>query len=542
MPDKMPARSAAGFVILSFLIAAAGAACASADRGPVLAGPTAAAVDAKLAEADAALARGSYAGFKQAASIGAELEALPRRKDKERAVEMYVRALILLRIRERQLGIVHSGTGERAKALIQAHSSLTGYADMVDQTEWASVSRSRGIQTDLARSVRPINREWTQKDLEKMLAEAKAKQASFRAKAEESDFHAYCYLVFNASMASMREGREDFSPIFAQFPESKLMMYLNALRYLREKPDLLEKLAADDPGFHEAWFHLGEMALGQGQLLRAEENFLKAEASLADTPQIPIYLASIYTATEEHEKSLVYYDKTLALSPEYRDALLGKAISLGSLGRYDEAVAVLNRMIELGNWLIGEANYWLAWNRHAQGREAEAQAHIEESKGRLPTSSEVFGLAGTIALELAQPDRAEKEFLKALEYGASNVEALFGLGRINDGRGRWSDAAGYYETASKVIGQREAEIEDKIAEIRAAPMAEPRRAAMLAKKEGQLRVTRATRATAYYDTAVAWFNAGAPGKAKPAAERAAAHPQFKDKAAVLLAKIDNREK
>jgi tetratricopeptide (TPR) repeat protein len=533
----MTARAAAGLATLIIGIAAAGAACSSAGPGPRLDAPRPPDLDVRLAEARTALAKGSYAGFKRAAAIGAELESRPGRKDRERAAEPYLRALILLQIRERQLGIIISATSGRARALIQAHPALKGYATMVDQAEVVSVSRSAGIQTDLARSIPSLRREWTQKDLERMMAEAKAQQAASRAKASGDDFHAYCYLAFNASMAPMREGGEDFSPIFALFPESKLMRYLNAVRSQREKPELLERLAADDPEFHEAWFHLGLMALGQGRLLGAEEKFLKAEAGLPDTPQIPIYLASIYTATEEHEKSLAYYDKALALSPEYRDALLGKAISLASLGRHEESAAVLQRMIELGNWMIGEANYWLAWNRHAQEREAEAQAHIEESKGRLPTSSEVFGLAGTIALELAQPDRAEKEFLKALEYGAGNTEALFGLGRINDGRGRWREAAGYYETASKVIGQRETEIEGKIAEIRAAPMVEPRRAAMLAKKELQLRVTQATRAAGCLNAAVAWFNGGAPEKARPAAEKAAAHPQFKDKALALLSKL-----
>ncbi len=536
MSLRMTARSAAGLAILSILIAAA---CASAGKGPKLDAPRPPALDVRLAEAKAALARGSYAGFKRAAAIGAELESRPGRKDREKAAETYLRSLILLQIRERQLGIIRSATAGKARALIQAHPALGGYAIMVDQAEVAPVSRSAGIQTDLARSIRPLGREWTQKDLDKLMAEAKAQQAASRAKAAADDFHAYCYLTFNASRATLRAGEEDFSPVFALFPESKLMRYLNAIRYLREQPEALGKLVADDPDFWEAWFHLGEMALRQGRLLGAEENFLKAEAGLPDTPQIPIFLASIYTATEEHEKSLAYYDKALALSPEYRDALLGKAISLASLGRHEESVAVLQRMIELGNWLIGEANYWLAWNRHAQGLEAEAQAHIEESKGRLPTSSEVFGLAGTVALELAQPDRAEKEFLKALEYGAGNIEALFGLGRINDGRGRWSEAAGYYETAAKIIGQRETEIESKIAEIRAAPLPEPRRAAMLARKEGQMRVTRATGATALYNAAVAWFNGGAPDKARPAAEKAAAHPQFKDKAAALLAKLES---
>jgi len=523
---------------LAVLIAAVSAACSSGGRAPAVAPlPARPAPEVRLASAEAALARGSFAGFKEAVALAAELAATPRLKIRDRAAETAMRALILLRIRERQIGIILSRTGDEARALLKAHPALAAYAGLIDQADSAASSSQRGIQTDIARSIRPLAKTWTQKDLDKLMAEAKAQRDVFRDQARRDDNHAYCYLAFNASMASMREEAEDFSPIFALFPESKLMIYINALRYLRPKPELLEKLAADDPGFSEAWFHLGEMALGQGRLLGAEENFLKAEPGLAETPQIPILLASIYTATEEHEKSLAYYDKALALSPEYRDAMLGKAISLCSLGRLGEAEAVLNRMIELGHWMMGEANYWLAWIRHAQARNAEAQVYIEESKGRLPTNSEVFGLAGTLALELGQADRAETEFLKALEFGRGNIEALFGLGAVNDGRSRWKDSAGYYGAAADILGGREKEIEGKIAEIRAAPLGEARRAAMLAKKSAQLAVNRATQANAFYNTAVAWFNAGAPDKARPAAGKAAAHPQFKDKAAALLAKI-----
>ncbi len=252
----------------------------------------------------------------------------------------------------------------------------------------------------------------------------------------------------------MREGQEDFSPFYALHPESKLMRYLNATRYRRENPDLLKKLAEDDPEFFEAHFHLGELALGERAILSAETEFLKAEAGLQDSPQVFIYLASIYTVTEELEKSLSYYDRTLALSPEYRDALLGKGISLSSLGRHAEAIQSLNRMVELGNWLMGEANYWLAWNRHALKEEAAAQFHINESKGRLPTNSEVFGLAGTIALELGQIDTAESEYKEALKYGAGNTEALFGLGRIMTG----GSAGGMrlsLRPAAEVVGSNE---------------------------------------------------------------------------------------
>ncbi len=535
MPDR-PSSRVRNRLAAACLIVGALAACSNAGRAPVVAGPDPAVVEARLAEAAGAVSRGSYVGFKRAAAIYKELSATPRIAG--RVAEAYLRTLILLQIRERQIGIALSPTTEVARALLRAHPNLASYATLVDQAQWASLP-SRGIQTDIRTS--PIAMAGrTQQDFEKALAEAKARRTELRAKTASNDFDAYAYLFLYASMASMREGQEDFSPIYALHPESPLMRYMNATRYRRENPELLKKLAEDDPEFYEAYFHLGELALGERNILSAETEFLKAEKGLQDSPQVCIYLASIYTVTEELEKSLIYYDRTLALSPEYRDALLGKGISLSSLGRNREAIEVLNRMVELGNWLMGEANYWLSWNRHALKEEAAAQFHIEESKGRLPTNSEVFGLAGTIALEMGQTDKAEAEYKEALKYNGANTEALFGLGRIHDGRERWRDAAVIYDLAAAVVGRNETGLEAKIAEIKAAPVSEERRARMLTKKEGQLRITRATRATAFYNAAASWFNAGQVDKARPAAEQAAAHPQFKERAEALLLRMKQK--
>ncbi len=504
---------------------------ACSGGGQVLIGPDGVPVESRKAEAAGLVQKGHYGAFKKAALIYAGLYTLqPARQ----AVAVdYVRTLVLLRIRERQLSIQSSRTVETALAVLRENPELAGLKFYVDQADLVS-ARTRGIQTDI--DTRSFAR-WTQADFEKAMKAARTFQAELRAKAASEEFSAYCYLVFYASMASMREGQEDFSPLFALFPDSRLMRYLNALRYTKEKPELLDKLAAEDPEFFEAYFHLGEMALGERKVLSAESNFLKAEAGLVDSPQVFIYLASIYTTTEEFEKSLAYYDKTLALSPGYRDALLGKAISLSYLGRYQEAIEVLGRMVELGNWLMGEAHYWLAWNHQALKAVDLAQLNIEESKGRLPTNSEVFGLAGTIALEKGELDRSETEFKEALKYNQGNTEALFGLGRISDKRSRWAEAAGFFVRAAEILGGNEKALREKIDEIKSAPLSDDRRARMLAKKETQLRIAQATRATAFYGGAVSWMNAGFKERARPLAEQAASHPQFKEKAEALLARM-----
>jgi tetratricopeptide (TPR) repeat protein len=255
---------------------------------------------------------------------------------------------------------------------------------------------------------------------------------------------------------------------------------------------------------------------------------------------VTIYLGSIYLATEEFEKSLDFYDRTIALSPQYRDALLGKGICLSTMGRYTEALAPLARIVELQFYMLGESHYWLAWNYHALKDDAKAEDEIEQSKTRLPMNSEVFGLSGTIAFDRGELAKAEKEFLEALKYNGSNTEALFSLGRLYAQKEMWKESAGYYETSALVFDRNEGVIAEKIDQIKKSTLSEERKTRLLAKKDQQLRITRATKATAFYNAAASLFNtkdSGSKAKAADLATRAAAHPQTKEKAEALLKQI-----
>ena len=85
----------------------------------------------------------------------------------------------------------------------------------------------------------------------------------------------------------------------------------------------------------------------------------------------------------------------------------------------------------MGYWLLGESNYWLARCQHDLKDDAAAAVSIEEAKGRLPTSSEVFTLSGAIALEAGDLVKAEKDLKEAIGYNRANAEALMLLGGVH---------------------------------------------------------------------------------------------------------------
>jgi len=481
----------------------------------------------KLDEAKAQVARGCYVGFKRAIRIYQELYVRPALRGP--VASPYLSALLLMMLREREMGILDPGLHPRAAAVIRENPSLRSLRPLFDIAD-SLPARSRGIMQD----INPVAMKRLTDDT---LAPARA---DLRAKAPLNDYYAYLYIALFGGFGTYPTPDDDFiKDLLQRFPQSILISYKSAIQP-RLNGDALRTLLAAEPEFHEAWYNLGELALGAQDLLEAERCYLKAYDGIPESPQVTVYLASIYLATEEFDKSQEFYDRTLALSPEYRDALLGKGICLSSLGRYEDALKPLARIVELGYYMLGESHYWLAWNYHALKNDARAEVEIEESKSRLPTNSEAFALSGTIALDLGNAEKAEKEFTESLKYNLANTEALFGLGNVNALKARWKESGGFYESASAFLEKSESALASKIDEVRKSSLPDARKARLVARKQQQLGIAAVTKALAFYNAAASIANLSGPeskAKAVDLATRAAAHPQLKAKAEELLKKL-----
>jgi tetratricopeptide (TPR) repeat protein len=478
---------------------------------------------ARAEEAASLVRKGHYLAFKKAVRLYAGLWALPSLRPK--IAGPYLEACLLLALREKEIGIDNPVTVAAAERLIGQSPALAGFSACATLIS-AIPARTLGIMRDIDTS------HWTKAGADAL----QAAEEKVRKSAAQDDFSAGILAALTCSVGLYSERWRDPVEDLKRFPDSLLIKYEAAICG-EGRPELLEEILAQEPDFAEADFHLGQAALKRGQLIEAENHLLKAYAAIPESPQMRILLAGIYFATEEFDRSLRFYDLTLEAAPEYRDALLGKAICLSFLGRHEEAMAVLDGMLELGYWLLGEAHYWLAWNLHELKRDPEALHHADEAKGRLPTNSEVFGLAGTMALDLGELDRSEKDFLESLKYNPANTESLFGLGVTCSRRDRWEESAAYYEKAGRASEAAAAAVVSKVEEIKGSALSEDRKARLVRRREAQVERLRLSSATAYYDAAAAFLNAGLKDKAAAAAGKAAAHPALKQKAEDLLRSV-----
>jgi tetratricopeptide (TPR) repeat protein len=485
-------------------------------------------VEADLARADGLYNRANFVALKQACEIYAGYYGQPRYR---RAVAgRLFRTCLLLSVREKEIGISNTSYLDRALVLIKDNRSLSRDAVYAEIAGFFWV-QGKGVMQD-------IDTRFAWRATEDTLRKA---EADLRLRSAQDPFSAYMYAGLRCAFAPahgvsffLDEG--DLARLWGLFPDSPLLKFKRAT-CPKENAEILKELIAADPEFYEADYFLGNEALSRGNLLEAEEFFLKSLAGIPESPQAAVSLASIALATEEFERSLDYYDKTLALAPEYRDALLGKAIDLSYLGRPSEAIAVCEKLISLGYWLLGEGYYWLAWNQHELKDNAAAAVSIEEAKGRLPTSSEVFTLSGTIALEEGDIAKAEKDLREALRYNRANAEALMRLGDVLSRKKEWADSAACFERAGFIYDDEEAGLEAKIADVRKSRMAEERKNALLRRKMRQLERTSLAKASAFYSAGAEYSNCGQKQKAVETAARAAEHPSFKQKAEDLISRI-----
>ncbi len=476
-----------------------------------------------LERARALSLEGHYAAFKQA--LGLYRTLYGRRPLRPKVAAPYVLTGLLLAMREKHVGLDSPATLDEVRAVIDENAFLAAYRDaaLVIATLPA---RSRGVQRDID------PRGWDKEAAERR----RAAEARLRERSGADELSAAVLAALDCSRGPLSETWRQPADILKAFPDSILLKYQAAICG-GEDQEMLRAILTAEPDFAEAHFHLGEAALGERRLLEAEEHLLVAIRAIPESPQPPILLASIAFANEEFDRSLPYYERALELSPEYRDALLGKAISQAYLGRFDESLKTLDRILELGFWLIGEAYYWQAWNLRELGREPEALERVDEAKKRLPTNSHVFGLAGALALGAGELERAEMDFLESLVHNPANTESLFGLGTLFTRKADWPRAAEFFAKAGEAYEAEAVSLTALIEELRGSALPAERRSRLLARRSSQLERVRLAAATSFYSAAAAHFNAGDTDAVRRSAEKAAAHPELKEKAEELLRSI-----
>jgi tetratricopeptide (TPR) repeat protein len=481
---------------------------------------------------------GSYACLKESYQIYQEL--LSIQHNQKSTKKKLLKTAIILTIRQRELGVHDNTYLDEASALIQDNPFLSDFMTFVDLADSINPG-SKGMRGDIIDDSRraEARRERLMENMEKWRQELKEKSVA-------EEFYAYLYIARNCQFSYSIKGKKvireeaDLTPFQGIFPQSPLIQYKLALCPKKDM-ESLKKLLAEESRFHEIYYFLGEQALQRRLLISAEKNFLECFRHIPESLPTVISLASIYFTFEELNNSLNFYEKAIALAPESRNALLGKAACLSFLERHEEAIEVCNEILRLGGYYLGDTHYWLAWNQNELERLDEAWENVEKSKTYFIGYSQVFSLAGVIAYKREEKKVAEKNFQEALRLDPNNCEAAYYLGKIYADRKEWAKSGKYYERAALCQHGKELALERNIAEIEDSSFSEERKQKKIAQKKAQLKKTILTKATFFYNAAAGYFNARMNEQALELAEQASLHNALKKKAEELIQEIKQRK-
>jgi tetratricopeptide (TPR) repeat protein len=526
-------------VLLAVTILIAAGGCAPRRIGRVRATAISAPeLEAGLSVAAALVDKGCYVSLKKAIPIFRNLRCSSL---SDRIAFPFAKALILMTVRGRELGILGETSIQEASRIIGESRSLQFLTPYLDLASWM-YPKTRGVMKDIDTlgTVQVLNR--TLKNCQV--------DADMRRRACSDSVLAYLYVTFRTEYAHYFGESGSLDDLIEQYRDTPLFRYRAASTYPRTDAARLQALLASDSEFYEAEYHLGELALGidepltagqeKSDLFRAEKHFQKAQAGIPEAPLIPIYLGGICLFTEEFDKAMSYFERALKLAPSFRDALLGRSICLSYLGKHEEAIDCLKGLLAMGSYLMGESHYWLAWNFHELNDGESARMHIEEAEKRLPTDSEVFCLAGTLSLEMGHIDAADKEFTTSLEANGKNIKAVLGLGRVFALKKSWLESADFYAHAVSAAAQQETFLADEIRRINDVDVSPVRKISLMERKEMRRKALVETEAKASYEAAIGYLNGGQAEPALRFATKAAAHPNFKEPASHLIDRIKLR--
>jgi tetratricopeptide (TPR) repeat protein len=483
---------------------------------------------AKMVEADNLYKKGSYACLKEAFALYEEL--LSFKEYRNQSTEKLIETALLLALREQELAISGQYYLKKAGGLIgefQAPAEFKLYFAVIDFL---------GLQSQSSPTA-SLEKLLFNKDFRKERDKAKQWNSLLKEKAETDEFSAYLYLSLNYIYQSLINEKADVPHYLELYPDSTLMKYKAAICPQAYNDELLKEVIETEPTFAEAHYFLGVSFLRKGKLISAEKHFLICNEHIPISIETEFSLATIYFLIGEIEKSLKFYNKTIALSPEHRKALLGKSISLSKLGRHEEAILILNKLLALGKWYLGELHYWLAWNQNALERLDEAEENIEQSKLYLPEEADVFTLAGIINFKKERLKEAEKNFKQAISFDTYACQAFYYLGNIYSRKERWVDAGFHYNQAAVCYQAAERALKKKINELKETALSEERKKNLILKKERQLKDVLFSIATNFYDAAACLYNTEMKDEALIAAGKALFHSSYKEKAEKLILKI-----
>jgi tetratricopeptide (TPR) repeat protein len=389
-------------------------------------------IAARLADADGLASRGCYLCLKDAAAVYHELIGLTADVGiMQKAVEND----LLIALREIELRMPDSGARLRAEGLRQ-HLKAT-------YTPYFSALDIFGKPLDDRRTIGA--------DVQQLRAERKELAAQLSADWAASPMKAYFYVAAAIGAGQGASLREQLDGLLAAHPDDLALKYRLQAYPQTSSDGVSKELLGREPRFGEVHYLIGQRAMFGGAMVTAHRELTAAHTLLPDSAMISMTFGTVELAFSRFAEALALFDRVLATDPDDA-AKLGRAKALSYLRRYQEAVGVLDELLQDVRTNPGEKYYWRAWNRLQLGL---AQPAYEDATTMLKSmvNIEAYRLAGIASFTVSKLDEARLYFDSALKMHSGDCDSLRYLGQIDSMERKWPASVGRFTAASACYSQ-----------------------------------------------------------------------------------------
>jgi len=159
-------------------------------------------------------------------------------------------------------------------------------------------------------------------------------------------------------------------------------------------------------------------------------------------------LGAVYSNLGNHVKAVEYYKKSIAIDSADAITLNNLGREYAKLGQIEDALVNLHSALKLdtANSVI---MFWLG-NCFATAKQLDsARYYFEQSAEAGGRSAELYYFLGSVQRDLGDSESAISNFLIALERDPEHTFCLQSLGMLLFREKKYSEAVGYFKTATK---------------------------------------------------------------------------------------------
>jgi tetratricopeptide (TPR) repeat protein len=245
-------------------------------------------------------------------------------------------------------------------------------------------------------------------------------------------FRSYLDLALVCAFGRVNENSQSYTGELDPLAGVPLYQYAVGICDAAKAPRL-QAMRAATPEFVDADYALGRYLLEDPSSGDQEGGLRRLQAAAAAFPRSPamaVWIGNTYRGWEEWPAALEAYDAALALSPKHPDALIGRTVALSQLGRAQDAITTATSVVE-GQWMVGEAYYWRAWNQLRLGNLPMAREDADRALTQM-ANARVYVLSGVIEWRMRRLENAERDFQRAVTIDFGECEGAFDLGIVRD--------------------------------------------------------------------------------------------------------------